>query len=257
MLQGRCKGSSRMKNYRTKTKVQKMKNKLLLPALLLTATLASAQPAMGTFSVIPRVGLNLSSNKGDVIYSSSGDETVANTAKMKAGLLAGFDLEWQALPCVAVSLGACYSQQGCRYSNNSILIENGKTSKYKGFSDASTKLDYINVPLFVSCYVAQNLAVKVGVQLGFNMNAKTEYTTSDFTRDEAGNVTYGTPEKVETKIDARAMDVAIPVGISYEYCNVILDVRYNVGLLQTIRNAGVAGTKNQVLALSAGYRFKL
>lgn len=234
-----------------------MKVKLLLLTLLLSATLASAQPAMGTFSVIPRVGLNLSNNKGDAIYTISDGGDVANTARMKAGLLAGFDLEWQALPSVAFSIGASYSQQGCRYSNNSILTESGKTSKYKGFSEASTKLDYINVPLFMSCYLAQNLAVKVGVQLGFNVKAKTEYTSSDFTRDEAGNVTYGTPERVDTKIDARAMDVAIPVGISYEYCNVILDVRYNVGLLQTVRKADVSGTRNQVLAFSVGYRFKL
>ncbi len=234
-----------------------MKGKLLLLALLLSATFASAQPAAGSFSIIPRVGLNLANNKGDVIYSDFDGGTVANSAKLKAGLLAGFDVEWQALPRVAFSLGAYYSQQGCRYSNNSELTEAGKTYKYKGFSEASTKLDYINVPLLINCYLAQDLAVKVGVQLGFNVKGKLEYTSTDFTRDEAGNVTYGTPEKHDTKMDVKAVDVAIPVGLSYEYCNVIIDVRYNIGLLKTMRKAEVSGTKNQVLTFSAGYRFKL
>lgn len=52
----------------------------------------------------------------------------------------------------------------------------------------------------------------------------------------------------------KKVDFAIPVGISYEYMNVILDARYNIGLTKVYDN--IDG-KNSVFTFSAGYRFSL
>jgi hypothetical protein len=56
-------------------------------------------------------------------------------------------------------------------------------------------------------------------------------------------------------IKVNKFDLSIPVGISYEYKNVVLDARYNWGLLK-VMNVGDA-FYNRVFMLSLGYKFVL
>ena len=46
-------------------------------------------------------------------------------------------------------------------------------------------------------------------------------------------------------------DFSIPVGISYEYMNVVLDARYNLGLSKVHKDLG---SKNRSFTFSVGYR---
>ena len=59
------------------------------------------------------------------------------------------------------------------------------------------------------------------------------------------------------------MAFSIPVGISYEYEDFVIDARYNIGLTDVykkdnvITNLALKGTKNSVIQLTLGYKFDL
>lgn len=55
---------------------------------------------------------------------------------------------------------------------------------------------------------------------------------------------------------AKKVDVAIPLGLSYEYMNVILDARYNVSLTKASKGDW-DNCKNKALTFTVGYRFTL
>lgn len=117
-----------------------------------------------------------------------------------------------------------YSQQGYKWSED-------------GFS-ATTKLDYINIPILANVYVVKNLAVKVGIQPGFNVN--TSVPGEEIFGDESG--------------DAKTFDFSIPVGLSYEFSNVVLDARYNFGVTKV---GDGSDSCNSVFQITLGYKFSL
>ena len=51
-----------------------------------------------------------------------------------------------------------------------------------------------------------------------------------------------------------SVDFSIPVGVSYEFNNVVLDARYNWGLTNVAKNAD---NKNSVFQFTVGYKFAL
>ena len=69
------------------------------------------------------------------------------------------------------------------------------------------------------------MAVKLGIQPGFNVTHKTKVEV------EGVSVT-GTQDGVNT------VDFSIPVGVSYEYKNFVLDARYNWGLTNIAKGGG-------------------
>ena len=51
----------------------------------------------------------------------------------------------------------------------------------------------------------------------------------------------------------RSFDLAIPLGISYEYANFVIDARYNLGLIGILK--GSENTmRNSVFQFSLGYK---
>ena len=53
---------------------------------------------------------------------------------------------------------------------------------------------------------------------------------TDLQKDKNGSLTYKDMQETEAPWPAKKVDVAIPLGLSYEDMNVILDARYNVSL---------------------------
>jgi len=91
---------------------------------------------------------------------------------------------------------------------------------------------YINIPVTLNYYVAQGLALKAGVQPGF-MVAKDDMI------DDA----------------VKTFDLSIPVGVSYEYQNIVFDARYNIGTTKVFKG-GIDGYNN-VIQITVGYKFAL
>lgn len=86
--------------------------------------------------------------------------------------------------------------------------------------------------MLANVYVAQGLAVKLGVQPGFMVD-----------KDGAGD-------------DVKTFDFSIPVGLSYEFSHVVLDARYNWGVTKVV-DAGDKSPKNSVFQITLGYKFDL
>jgi hypothetical protein len=75
----------------------------------------------------------------------------------------------------------------------------------------------------------EGLSVNAGVQVGFLCgDGKVKREETDLQKDKNGSITYKDMQKTEAPWPAKKVDVAIPLGLSYEYMNVILDARYNV-----------------------------
>ena len=148
-------------------------------------------------------------------------------SKMKVGLVAGVEAAYQLSDALAVSAGLNYSMQGV-----------------KGDGDAKIKTEYINIPILANYYVAPGLAIKAGVQPGFLMSCKTDDGEND----------------VDAKDFAEKFDLSIPVGVSYEISDFVIDARYNFGLTNIWKDDYkklLGDAKNSVISLTVGYKFGL
>ena len=149
-----------------------MKKLVIMAALALSSVGAFAQQAVGTWSVTPKVGMNIAN-----ITDGNGDPRI--------GLVAGGEVEYQATDMVSITAGALYSMQGAKYKTAGIT--------------STMKLDYINIPILANVYVAKGFAVKLGIQPAFNVNAKStikgmgQEITPDF-KDGIKTVDFSIPQ---------------------------------------------------------------
>lgn len=54
--------------------------------------------------------------------------------------------------------------------------------------------------------------------------------------------------------DIKTFDLSIPVGLSYEYQNIVFDARYNIGVTKI---ADGVDHYNNVIQITVGYKFAL
>ena len=240
-----------------------MKKVLFVCLFALFTVLSYAQRPQGHISIIPKVGLDIANLSGNEIYylnSQNSSQQKSMKSKYNTRFAGGVDVEYQILPMSSISLGAFYSQQGCRFPDCQMATDKNtnvaESHQLEGFEKYREKLDYIQVPLLFNQYVAEGLAVKVGVQMGFLTSAKVSYTLNDITLDKDGTVTSEIKTNMETNIKKtlRTTDLTIPIGASYEYQNVILDLRYNFGIKSIYKEKDMPNEKNNFLLFTVGYR---
>jgi len=199
-----------------------MKKILVVAALMLSSVSTFAQHAVGSFNLQPKVGVSIA------------NLTELKDTDPRVGVVAGVEGEYQASDIISVSAGVLYSMQGSKYEYE---LQN---QKYK----STNKLDYINVPIMANVYVTKGLAVKLGVQPGFNVSSSNKQEVNTFAG--SGSSTFD--------VKAKSVDFSIPVGLSYEYNNFQLDARYNWGLTKAFENGKA---KNSVFQITLGYKFDL
>ena len=139
-------------------------------------------------------------------------------AKSKFGLVAGANIEYPLSDVLSVSGGLLYSMQGCKYEYN------GKSFNNDG--------DYLNIPLLAQYRVTDAIKVKAGIQPGILMSAK--------------------QDGKDYKDECNTLDWSIPLGISYDISDFVIDLRYNLGLSK-INKEGEKSRKNSVFMLTIGY----
>ncbi len=203
--------------------------KLCFVACLLLATVSSfAQHKVGSVTIQPKLGLNIAN------MSDSEDPDP------RFGLVGGAELEYQTSSIISLSASLLYSQQGCK----------DNTGGFNG----TAKMDYLNLPILANVYVAKGLAVKLGLQPGFLLNDKIKVSVNGVSSEvdlEKALHAGGFPEaKVSSFV------LSLPVGISYEFNNVVVDARYNLGLTKAVNNVGES-IKHNVFQLTVGYKFKV
>lgn len=148
------------------------------------------------------------------------DLTHYENAKTKVDLVAGAEVSYQTTEKSAISAGVLYSAQGCK-------LGAGKVN-----------LGYLSIPLLANYYVTKGLAIKAGVEPAILLSAKAK--AGDFEND--------------IKEDMNKFDLSVPVGVSYEISNVVIDARYHVGVLNIFKE-DTHDTKNSVIQFTLGYKF--
>jgi len=159
---------------------------------------------------------------GGTLTTLTGD--VSNN-KMKVGLVAGAEFGYLFNEKMGVTAGLLYAMQGSAIKDH----------------DEKVKMDYLNIPILFNFYIIPGLAVKAGVQPGFLMRSK-----------------WG---DVDFKDYNKKFDLSIPLGLSYEISDFVIDARYNLGTTNILKNEH--GTywdgkaRNSVIMLTVGYKIPL
>lgn len=221
---------------------------------LSVSSAVKGQEPVGTFSLIPKIGVSLANLSGEKIYYNDSD--IPAKGKYNARFVGGVEAEYQMLPTTSISLGVGYVQQGCRYSD----FEIGNTETIsEGWDDVRSRIDYIQCPLTINQYLTDGLAVKAGIQVGFLVNSDFSYSITPIKHFTDGSIEYGKTEDMKTdqKSVMRSVDVSIPVGLSYEYMNVVLDARYHFSLTEIYKDKLWPSEKNKVFTITVGYKFNL
>lgn len=197
-----------------------MKKLLMMLVMATVAMTASAQNTLrdkGSFTLQPKAGVGIGTIAGN--WTTIGSEK----DKARIGFVAGLEGEYYAADWFGLAVGLNYAQQGFKFEG-------------EGFKE-TTKLDYLNVPIVGNFYVAKGLALKTGFQFGFLMNAKLD---SQDIKDLCNKVNF-----------------AIPIGVSYEIENVVLDLRYNLGLNKTNKADNGNKARTDLIQITLGYKFNL
>ena len=195
--------------------------KLILTAVVMLASVASyAQHAVGSFTLQPKIGMNIA------------DLTDEDKSDARIGLAAGAEFEYQVTDIVCVSFGALYSMQGCTGTIDEL---DGKDV------DVTFKLDYINIPILANVYVAPGFAVKLGLQPAFCINNKVKAKSGSNSAEGDGP-------------DENTFDLSMPIGLSYEFSNFVIEGRYNFGLTKVYKDED---SKHSVFQFTVGYKLPL
>ncbi len=178
------------------------------------------------------VGMFFKPMAGATLTTLTGD---VNNLKMKIGFTGGAELGFQFHEMFALTAGALYTMQGARFSNSD--------QKYM------INMNYLNVPVMLNIYPVPGIGIKAGAQFGFLMTAK-----------QGGE---------NIKDFFKKSDLSIPVGLSYEFDDAVIELRYNIGLTNILKSeiddeySVFYGAKtdskirNSVIMLTFGYRIPL
>lgn len=118
------------------------------------------------------------------------------------------------------------------------LLYSLKGSEYD--SDNGIYLNYLDIPLLFKKYFSNSptnrFSIFIGLQPSFYLNGDVKIYGTSYSADRV-----------------KSIDLAIPLGLDYQFSNnILLDIRYNLGLL----NITESGTlKNYSIIASFGYLF--
>ena len=198
-----------------------MKKIFVMAVAAMMATMsATAQHREGDNTIQPRVGISMS--------------TLTNwdDAKMKVNLAYGIEFEHFFTEDFSAAAGLLFTNQGAKLEN-----------------DVKMHLYYAAFPITANYYVLPGLAVKAGVQPAYRVKTqmKDSDVTVDFDRFMEGLF-------IGNDLSMPKFELAIPMGLSYEYNGITLDARYNFGLTKLITGIDDA-IYQRVIVVTLGYKF--
>ena len=254
-----------------------MKKVMILMALLLAVNGISAQDNEKKFSIKPMAGVNVSTFSGglDDEYST------------RTGFTGGVEAEYRATKWLGISIGASYSQQGAKYDYHAQMYmtkpSSGTPDGYEIVQrDAKVtghrKCDYLSIPLLACFHIpsVKGLALKTGVQVNVLLSEKMQKDIRSL-RNVDVEAGFGETDSDEfwfieqSKDITKKTDIGIPVGISYEWKNIVAEARYYFGLTKIDNHyfqmvtkimgaseyRNPADERNRVFSFTIGYRFNL
>ena len=194
----------------------------MIIAVMMIATLsANAQrPEVGKFVMRPMAGVTFSSFGHSI---KEGGVTILDS-KYKTGFTAGLEGGYQMNEWFQPSVGVFYSQQGSKCKE---ILE----------SAYNVNMDYLTVPILGNFYVWEGLALKIGLQPGIFLSASADgYDIKDVAKD---------------------FQLQIPLGISYEYRNFVIDARMMIPATKCLDKETDTDYVNDTFSITLGYNFQL
>ena len=189
--------------------------------VLFTVSSALATSAQVQFGL--KAGLNIANftTSGMIFFNRT---TFSSRADFNGGLMvslplhSGFFLQPELI----------YSGQG--QNLNSYMVTN-PTINY----------NYLNLPVLFKYQHVSGLFVETGPQIGFLLSAKQSFNGNTF----------------DVKKESQSVDFSWAFGIGYKPQNIPvgIDLRYNLGLTNVDRQAGLGNAKNSVFQIDVFYMF--
>ncbi|WP_455261175.1 porin family protein [Prevotella jejuni] len=219
--------------------------------VLVTSTLVSmAQNKLGTWSVIPHVGVSISSLLGGSgIYEVGDNMTVEVKPHALLGFVGGADVMYQASDVVGLSAGLSFVQAGCKFKDD-------KGKDYV-FYDRNLRMNYVTMPILIHSYLLPGFSVKAGIEPTLLVSAKSHEVQQSYEVDKEGKKSNFHEDEftIDMKNGMRKFGLSIPVGVSYEYENVVLGALYHVGVFNIYKEGD--SSRNSVFEVSVGYKLNL
>ncbi|MBB6330178.1 hypothetical protein HNP24_001128 [Chryseobacterium sediminis] len=209
--------------------------KLILGLALTAGTFAFAQQTGNTSSNPVTFGV-----KGGMNVSSLSKDSGLDDQKSKIGFNAGVFANIPLAASFSVQPEVQYSQ----YGNKSDYTIGG--TKFS----ASTKLDYITVPVMFQYNLIPNLYVEAGPEFGFMVSAKNKFKNES---NGDSNTTDNYKDNLNT------FNFGIGLGAGYYFTpNLGLTARYVAGLTDVAKNrpSGSDATRNNLFQVGLAYKFK-
>ena len=209
-----------------------------------------AQNKPGIWSVTPHVGVSFSSLLGGSgIYEITDNEVAEVKPYTLLGFIGGADVMYQASDVVGVSAGLSFVQAGCKFKD-----DKGKNSVVY---NRNLRMNYVAMPILIHSYLLPGFSVKAGVEPTLLLGAKSHEVQQSFDVDREGKKSNFSEDEftIDIKKRMRKIGLSIPIGVSYEYKNVVLGALYHVGVFNIYKEGNSA--RKRVIEMSVGYKFNL
>jgi hypothetical protein len=206
-----------------------MKKIILSAIVLFTVGFVNAQKA--EFGL--KGGLNSSTFSGD---------TDGMNLKSKIGFNIGAFAAIKLSDKITLQPELLYSTQGVKAENVSGLVGD---IMYTG--DVKFNLSYLNVPIMMKYYVAENFYLETGPQIGFLTSAKTSTKIDG----------YSQTSEQDVKDYFESVDFGLNFGAALDFSKkVSAGIRYNLGLSNIFKTqpGDNSKTQNSVFSLSLAYK---
>jgi len=213
-----------------------MKKKLFAAAALMLglSALAQEQPPLEATGIVRyglKGGLNVASLRGDVDEPSP-----------RLGVHFGVTAEIRVSERFSIQPELMYSMQGIR-EEGSLMIDGNFVE-----GEATTKLDYIILPIMAKIYMTEGFTLEVGPQIGLLNSARVKYDIRSSTDTFSGSTDISNQMK--------SLDFAVNAGLGYKLpSGLFFQGRYTLGLTNAY-DGDEAEIKNGVVQFSIGYQFK-
>ncbi|MDO4819011.1 MAG: outer membrane beta-barrel protein [Prevotella sp.] len=213
------------------------KSVIILIVTILSMGVYAQTPTVGKFMLRPMAGITLSSFGMSVTDKTVHGVTLASIeSKTKVGFTGGLEFGYQLNDWFQPSAGVFYSQQGSKLKLY--------TGTHEEVDRETLNADYITIPLLANFYLFDGFAVKAGLQPGIMLR---------FNDDAGYNIDDCTNK----------FQLQIPVGVSYQYQNFIIDARAMVPVTKVFDKDKLGDvmffddSRNNTFSITLGYNFEL
>lgn len=194
----------------------------MVVVLLAIASLAGAQ----NFSFNVKGGLNLSNLSGDV-----------EDNKVKPGFHIGVGADYNFAPNMAIQSALLYSAKGAKADLEGI--------------DITLNANYLQLPV----HFAYKIDAAPGTKVVLHAGPYIAYGVGGEIKGKESGVTVAI-DTFDGDIGLmKRLDAGLGLGVSTEFAPILLDLGWDMGLINVARDSGNESVKNQNAYLTKGYRF--